>query len=72
MAPHDDEVLIVGIRGFVTEVVAAEGDDAVHRVHGVEDEDLVVDDGLADSQDLRQLEVADLADEFAIRKRGRE
>ena len=52
VAPHDHEVVVVTVGRLVSEVVAAGDDGAVVGVAGVDDDDLVVDDGVPGTEQL--------------------
>src|SRR5947209_1419587 len=52
VAPHDYQVVVVAVGGFVSEIVAAGDDGTVLGVAGIDDDDLVVDDGVAGAEQL--------------------
>jgi hypothetical protein len=52
IAADDHEVIVVTVGRFIPEVVASGDDDAVFGVAGVDDDDLVVDDGVPGAEQL--------------------
>src|SRR5262245_48972437 len=68
--PADNyEVLVVRVRGLVTQIVTTECDRTVHGISRVEYQDLVVDDGAAHGELLIKLKVTERPSDFPVGER---